>query len=146
VLLPFDNDGAAIGEVEPGLQLPDVFGRRVRSGEVVEEETGLEEHVLEDFRGGVDGCELGLDGGFSVGEGRGNLSADEIVSGGFGGIKEGRGTYTAHSAGVKRFTPAAMEASMRAIWDLPPLSWRASVKERTVCTPLRAETRAWCEV
>lgn len=80
--LPFDNDGAAIGEVEPGLQLQDVFGRRVRSGEVVEEETGLEEHVLEDFGGGVDGCELGLDGGFSVGEGGGNLSADEIVSGG----------------------------------------------------------------
>ena len=51
-------------------------------------------------------------------------------------------TYTAHSAGAKRFTPAAMEASMRVFWDFPPSSCRASAKERTVCTPCRAAVRA----
>ena len=51
----------------------------------------------------------------------------------------GTGAYAAHSDGAKRLTPAATEASMRAIWTSMALP---STKESTVFTPVRTAARS----
>jgi hypothetical protein len=48
----------------------------------------------------------------------------------------------AYSLGAKRFTPAAMQASMRFFWDWLFGSERSWMKERTVCVPTRAVARS----
>jgi hypothetical protein len=44
----------------------------------------------------------------------------------------------AHSLGAKRMTPAATDASISVFCAVPSISLKASMNERTVCTPSRA--------
>jgi len=80
MFLAAEDDGAAGLEVEPRVELADMRCGRVGSGEIVEEEAGLEEGVFKDFGGGVEGGEVRADGGFSVGEGGGGFGAGQRVS------------------------------------------------------------------
>lgn len=52
----------------------------------------------------------------------------------------------AYSEGAKRMTRAAMQASMRAIWDVAEGSERGWMKERTVWIPVRADVSVVGEV
>lgn len=58
-------------------------------------------------------------------------------------MARGHVNYIAHSLGAKRLTPARIEASIRFIWALCPACGVSvgltTMKERTVCTPSRAE-------
>lgn len=51
--------------------------------------------------------------------------------------------YADHSDGAKRLTPAATEASMRAVWTSMAVP---ATKERTVFTPVRTAARSVGEV
>lgn len=169
ILVVGQDHGAAVLEVKDALQLGEVPVRTVGEGQIVEEEAGLKQGVLQNLQDGVrQGAAMRGKTVRESGEG-----AVPYVAVGVDFLEvfarlsfarhprhavhalaarwsvadwrrgKGRMVHLHHacSLGAKRFTPAATAASMRFFCMVPSESKKTWTKDSSVCVPRRASTR-----